>query len=67
MAERHARHSIHLEYCFDRLLDAKLEQVYAILVPDRTRRLSGSDSLRGDHHEDCGDLRTSVIGSAEGE
>jgi len=39
MADRHRRPpGIELEYRFDRLLATKLEQVYAILVPDRVRR-----------------------------
>ena len=37
MAERRSQRDVHLEYAFDRLLVAKLEQVYQILVPDRVR------------------------------
>ena len=37
MAERRSKRDVHLEYSFDRLLVAKLEQVYQILVPDRVR------------------------------
>ena len=41
VAERHPRCQVRFEYCFDRLFGAKLEQVYDILVPDRTRRTGG--------------------------
>jgi hypothetical protein len=34
---RRIRRTIHLEFAFDRLLAAKLEQAYAVLVPDRVR------------------------------
>jgi hypothetical protein len=37
MAERRSQRDVRLEYAFDRLLIAKLEQVYQILVPDRVR------------------------------
>ena len=46
MAERHQRCQVRFEYCFDRLFGAKLEQVYDILVPDRTRR-TGEDAGSG--------------------
>jgi hypothetical protein len=35
--QRPIRRVIHLEFAFDRLLAAKLEQAYDILVPDRVR------------------------------
>ncbi len=40
MAERRlgARPTVHLAYAFDRLLDAKLHNAYAILVPDQTHK-----------------------------
>ena len=37
MAERRNKRDVCLEYTFDRLLVAKLEQVYRTLVPDRVR------------------------------
>jgi hypothetical protein len=37
MAERRSQPDVRLEYAFDRLLVAELEQVYQILVPDRVR------------------------------
>ena len=37
MAERRNKRDVRLEYTFDRLLVAKLEQVYRTLVPDRVR------------------------------
>ena len=53
MANRHRRsQEIELEYAFDRLLATKLEQVYAILVPDRVRRVDEPTGLRGETHED---------------
>ena len=41
MAERRlgARPTVHLAYAFDRLLDAKLHNAYAILVPDQTHKI----------------------------
>ena len=40
MADRRGRcHVLYFEYTFDRLLATKLEQVYAILVPDHSRRV----------------------------
>ena len=40
MAERRNQRDVCLEYTFDRLLVAKLEQVYRTLVPDRLRAVS---------------------------
>ena len=45
-----------LDYAFDRLLAAKLQQVYEILVPDRVRAVSNSSALNGETNEDRGDL-----------
>ena len=67
MADRRRRsHEIYLEYTFDRLLATKLAQVYDILVPDRARRTGEPDGVKGASHEDCRDLRPSLIGSAKG-
>lgn len=53
MANRHRRnHDIELEYVFDRRHASKLEQVFAILVPNRERRVDESTELRGVIHED---------------
>jgi hypothetical protein len=42
MAERQQiRRSVQLEFAFDRLRAAKLEQAYDILVPDRVRIVGG--------------------------
>lgn len=57
---------ISLEYAFDRLLASKLERVYSILVPDRARLLGGLSELSEEPHEDCSNLRPSIIGTAEG-
>ncbi|MFA6170831.1 MAG: hypothetical protein WC772_08740 [Candidatus Margulisiibacteriota bacterium] len=52
MANRHRRsHEIELEFAFDRLHTTKLEQVFAILVPNRERRIDESPGLKGEHHE----------------
>ena len=47
MAERRSQRDVHLEYTFDRLLVAKLEQVYQILVPDQVRVVSDRSKLIG--------------------
>ena len=48
MANRHRRsHEIALEFTFDRLHATKLEQVFAILVPNRERRIDESTGLKG--------------------
>ena len=47
MANRRRRNqAIELEYAFDRLLASKLEQVYAILVPERVRRVDESTGVK---------------------
>src|SRR5439155_6484231 len=64
MAERRNKRDVCLEYTFDRLLVAKLEQVYRTLVPDRVRVVgehapaqAGGSKLIGAGDEDGGDLR----------
>ena len=65
MADRRGRcHVLYLEYTFDRLLATKLEQVYAILVPDHARRVGTPAQLRGATHEDSRDLRPSLHGES---
>jgi hypothetical protein len=67
MANRHRRsHGIELEYAFDRLHASKLEQVFAILVPNRERRVDEATGLRGVIHEDSRYLCPSLFGSTEG-
>ena len=66
MAERRSQRDVHLEYSFDRLLIAKLEQVYQILVPDRVRVVGNGSKLIGAGDEDGGDLRPGILGQAEG-
>jgi hypothetical protein len=44
--ERRQRRDVLVEYCFDRLWGAKLELVYDLLVPDRSRR-TGISSQAG--------------------
>src|SRR5262245_3996725 len=66
MAEqRQPRRALHLEYEFDRLLTAKLELAYGILVPDRVRVVS-SAKMMGAGDEDRGDLRSCIVGQTKG-
>src|ERR1019366_335447 len=55
---------VHVEYLFDRLHDSKLTQAYSLLVPIRERPVGGS--VKEVSHEDGGDLRTSLLGTAAG-
>ena len=58
MAIRHRRSlCCELEFAFDRLHAAKLEQVFAILVPNRERRIDESTGLKGESHENSRHLR----------
>jgi hypothetical protein len=66
MAERQSQRDVRLEYTFDRLLVAKLEQVYQILVPDRVRIVGDRSKLIGAGDEDGGNLRPGILGQAEG-
>jgi hypothetical protein len=66
MAERRSQPDVRLEYAFDRLLVAKLEQVYQILVPDRVRVVGDGSKLIGAGAEDGGNLRPGILGQAEG-
>jgi hypothetical protein len=67
MANRHRRsHEIELEYAFDRLQAIKLEQVFAILVPNQERRIDEPTGLKGESHENSRYLRPCLFGSTEG-
>src|SRR6202035_756824 len=66
MAERRNKRDVCLEYTFDRLLVAKLEQVYRTLVPDRVRVVGDGSKLIGAGDEDGGNLRPGILGQAEG-
>ena len=67
MARRPQRpYEIHLEPVFDRLLAAKLAQVYDILVPEQVRRTGVSSGKIGETHEDGSHLRTGILHPAEG-
>ena len=66
MAERRSQPDVRLEYAFDRLLVAKLEQVYQILVPDRVRVVGNGSKLIGVDDEDSGNIRAGILGQAEG-
>src|SRR6476659_1668524 len=63
--QRPIRRAVHLEYAFDRLLAAKLELAYGILVPDRVRVVS-SAKMTGAGDEDRGDLRSCIVGQTKG-
>ena len=54
-----------LEYAFDRLHSAKLEQAFAILVPNRERRVDEPTAPRGALNEDSRHLRPRLLGPAE--
>ena len=67
MANRHRRsHEIELEFAFDRLHATKLEQVFAILVPNRERQIDESTGLKGESHENSRHLYPRIFGSTEG-
>src|SRR5713226_9766062 len=73
MVERRNKRDVCLEYTFDGLLVAKLEQVYRTLVPDRIRVIgepapaqAKSSKLIGAGDEDGGNLRPGILGQAEG-
>ena len=61
--KRRAALKVSFDYTFDRLLESKLAQVYAILAPGRERLIGGGPTKEFEH-EDGSDLRSSVLGSA---
>src|SRR5271167_1998687 len=66
MAERRQRRAapeVFFDYTFDRLLESKLSQVYAILVPGHERLIRGG-STKEFEHENRRDLRSSILGAA---
>src|SRR5450631_1605212 len=66
MAERRQRRAapeVSFDYTFDRLLESKLAQVYAILVPGHERLISGGPTKECEH-EDGRDLCSSILGAA---
>ncbi len=60
-----SRTAVHLAYAFDRLLDAKLQNAYAILVPDQAHKIPARAQGIGDDHEDRSPLRTCLGRAAE--
>lgn len=66
MAERRSgsRPAVHFDYAFDRLFDAKLQNAYAILVPDRVHKLRQAHEV-GDDHENCRPVRAGFRRAAE--
>ena len=67
MADWRKRESrdVRLDYAFDRLLVAKLQQVYELLVPDRVRIASEPRRVNGEDHEERRDLREGLLRQAE--
>lgn len=68
MAERppDGRPAVHLAWSFDRLLDAKLQNAYAILVPEWARKIPGpAQHDSGDRHDDCSNIRAGLGRPAE--
>ena len=68
MAERRRwnQPTVHLGCAFDRLLDAKLQNAYAILVPDRAHKIPVRVQDIGDDHENRSSLRAGIWRPAEG-
>jgi hypothetical protein len=62
--QRPTPRAVHIEFAFDRLLAAKLELAYDILVPDRVR-IVGSVKVTGAGNEDRGDLRSCIVGQTK--
>lgn len=68
MANRHRRsYDIALEFAFDRLHATKLEQVFAILVPNRERCIDESTGLKGESHENSRHLRPCLPSTSSGQ
>ena len=67
MAERRSgtQLTVHLAYAFDRLLDVKLQNAYAILVPDRVHKIPARAQDIGDDHEDRSHLRAGLRRATE--
>ena len=67
MAERRSsfRPTVHLDYAFDRLLGAKLQNAYAILVPDRTHTIPARAYDIGDDDEERSPVRAGLGRAAE--
>jgi hypothetical protein len=68
MAERRKRKclEVNCDYVFDRLLIHKLQQAYAILVPDNVRIIisNQTESILEDNEGSC-NLRPGLVGKAE--
>ena len=67
MAERRAdsRPTVQLAYAFDRLLDAKLQNVYAVLAPDQAHKIPARTHDVGEDHEDRSPVRAGLGRAAE--
>src|ERR1700691_4967411 len=61
------RHTIQLEYRFDRLLSAKLEQVYGLLCPEKRWAVPTTAIQEKLNEQTRGHICTSVVRSTEGE
>ena len=66
MAERRpsSRPTVHHDYAFDRLFAAKLQNAYAILVPDRAHKIPQAHEV--DDYEDCSPVRPRLGRTAKG-
>ena len=56
---------VETEFVFDRHAATDLSVAYAILVPQRRVRIARSGQEASLCHDECGDLRPSVLGPAE--
>ena len=67
MAERRpgSRPTVQLAYAFVRLLGAKLQNAYAILVPDQAHKIPARAHDIGDDHEDRSPVRAGLGRAAE--
>ena len=67
MVERRpgSRPTVQFAYAFDRLLGAKLQNAYAILVPDQAHQIPVRAHDIGDDHEDRSPLRAGLERAAE--
>src|SRR6187431_3648011 len=69
MADRRSRgdrYQVRFDYTFDRLLSAKLQQVYELLVPGQVRIVGECSRVMESGNGGGGDLRTGVLGQAAG-
>ena len=67
MAKRSRQNlEICLEPIFDRYLEKKLEQAYGVLVPNQSRSVGKTCTLKEEDNEDSSNLQPSFIRQAKG-